>query len=711
MYLGRSHGYRPPGRTAYVTEANASAEQTRQATLSRELSEFLVELSIGVHRYAMYPEDHPSLTPVVENIIGRLAELFEDRQTLSIGVAQRQLIIEGVATDVRHPVMADLARRLHDHQLGAVSFTKGAQAREIEHLLRTLAQESERGGTPLGLRPPEEFPEWEHVRLYRVGYEQLEMLGSAGEGVGGGMDRAGQLWLGLAQAALATDEIPAGPPDAGVVAESIEGHAREDAYDQVIVGYLLQLADELKGQGREAAKVQERVSQLVRDLDSETLTRLVDMGGSWAQRKRFLLDANQSLAVDSVVKILQAAASATEQSISTSLTRLLSKLAMHATQGTDRVRSQADTALRENVEALISDWELKDPNPEAYTAVLDAMARAAPVFETPAMRESISGPERIVRMAIEVDAYGPTVAKAIMDMMEESRVSDLFDLVQEAPAENVVAARIRKHLTNPTEFRRIIAAGELNDQALTSLIQSMGAAAVDPLLDVLADSDSRSVRRRVFDALAHMGPFVGQRAVERLADGRWFVLRNMLALLQRLPHVPEDFDPQPYVEHADARVRREAFPLALRRPGRRERALAGALADGDERMVRMALLEMSDGPPEALVPTLVNRVVLAPQRSDEIRSLGAKVLRSSTSPLALKALTEIATDSTAILGRIKLAQKSSAMLSALEALAATWWSDSGVRKVLHMAERSRDPDIRGAVRHGAMHRTSKEDTA
>ncbi len=38
-------------------------------------------------------------------------------------------------------------------------------------------------------------------------------------------------------------------PDAEELAESINSHGREKAYDQVIVGYLLQIADELSEQG------------------------------------------------------------------------------------------------------------------------------------------------------------------------------------------------------------------------------------------------------------------------------------------------------------------------------------------------------------------------------------------------------------------------------------------------------------------------------
>ena len=104
--------------------------------------------------------------------------------------------------------------------------------------------------------------------------------------------------------------------------------------------------------------------------------------GDLQQRRQFLLDANQSLAVDSVVKVLQAAAAAEEQSISHSMTRLLNKLAVHAEHGRGPQQSQADTALRENVEALVEGWSLGDPNPEAYTNILDGMSRAAPIFQT-----------------------------------------------------------------------------------------------------------------------------------------------------------------------------------------------------------------------------------------------------------------------------------------------------------------------------------------
>src|SRR5436309_12566829 len=91
-----------------------------RATLSRDLADFLIELSIALHKHAMYAEGHPSLAPAAAGVTRRAEHLFEGRTTVAHGVARQQLVIEGVATDPKNPLLAELARRLHPHHLGAV---------------------------------------------------------------------------------------------------------------------------------------------------------------------------------------------------------------------------------------------------------------------------------------------------------------------------------------------------------------------------------------------------------------------------------------------------------------------------------------------------------------------------------------------------------------------------------------------------------------
>jgi len=76
-------------------------------------------------------------------------------------------------------------------------------------------------------------------------------------------------------AALSADAIGAddGPPPAtepSLIAKAIDERQNNAAYDQVIVGYLLQIADELKHTGgSEAAALRRRTSKLVGALQPE----------------------------------------------------------------------------------------------------------------------------------------------------------------------------------------------------------------------------------------------------------------------------------------------------------------------------------------------------------------------------------------------------------------------------------------------------------
>src|SRR5260370_42642006 len=99
-----------------------------RATLSRDLGDFLIELSIALHKHAMYPADHPSLGPAASAVTRRAALLLDDRATLSLGVARRQLGIEGVATDAKHPGPGELAGGRHRPHNGAGTFRAGVAA-------------------------------------------------------------------------------------------------------------------------------------------------------------------------------------------------------------------------------------------------------------------------------------------------------------------------------------------------------------------------------------------------------------------------------------------------------------------------------------------------------------------------------------------------------------------------------------------------------
>ena len=562
----------------------------------RELTEFLAELATALNRFALYPSGHPSQAQAASRLPNRLPPLLGDRGTLSLGVARNQLIIDGVATDPKHPLLRDLANRLRRHQLGAISFHKGVEADEMRDALRTLAREPCQGNEPLGLRPPEQLRAWKHVRLYPLAFDRLQLLeeqnsdADAGSGRG---TRPAQLWLGLARAALAVEAIEddTHSTDPVIVAKSIDEHSAE-GYDQVVVGYFLQIAEELKVSegGRDAVALRSRISRLLSTVRPETLRRLVQMGGDLAQRRRFILDASQEMELEAVIELVQAGADAEKQTLSDPMIRMLSKLAAQADGGATPVRSQADTALREQVQRLVEGWDLSDPNPEAYAAALQRLSRPDHTSEAiPGQRDDAPEPVRLVQMALEVGEFGPAVFAAVDRMVEQGDLAGLVQLVGGALADSPEAEAIWSRVGTPTNVQRLLQAESLDVGAPDLMVSRMGLVAADAMLSELVVSESGTTRRVVLERLARMGSDIGPLVVQHLEDDRWFVQRDMLRLLGEISWWPKGFSPRRFSSHPDTRVRREALKLRLMMPTEREEALCTAVLDEDEPLVRMAL--------------------------------------------------------------------------------------------------------------------------
>ena len=347
--------------------------KSERSVLTRDLSEFLVELSVALHRYSMYPSDHPSLGPVVDAVVRRAETLLRDRPVIAMGVARRQLIVDGVTTDPNQPVLRRLAEGLHRHHIAAMSINRGVEPHEFDQAMRALATEADRDG-PIGLKRDGRLTDWPHLKLHPLTFDGLALAdgrASSGDDASGGeqASRDAELWVKLARAALSVDAASDGSVEMAptAVAKAIEDHPHAEGFDQVIVGHLFQIANELKtATGEKADRLRRRTSQLIASLRPDTLNRLVRMGGDAAQRDRFVLDAAHGMAVDAVIEIVKAAAAASGQTISHGLVRMLSKLALHAEMGSDLARPRADAELREQVSRLLENWELKDPNPEAY---------------------------------------------------------------------------------------------------------------------------------------------------------------------------------------------------------------------------------------------------------------------------------------------------------------------------------------------------------
>jgi len=674
-----------------------------RSVLTRELSEFLVELSVALHRHSMYPTGHPSLGPAVEAIVRRADRLLMDRPMIALGVARRQLIIEGVATDPNQAVLRRLAEGLHRHHIGAMSIGRGVSPDEFREALLALSHEAETDG-PLGLRRSGQQIEWPHLKLHPLTFDGLALVDDGGpashENPGSRPSSTEvELWIGLARAALSADDVPedteTGPT---AVAKAIDEHPRAEAYDQVIVGYLFQIAKELKtSSGEKAEELRRRTSQLIGSLRPETLNRLLKMGGDATQRGRFVLDSAHGMAVDAVIEIVKAAADASGQTISHGLVRMLSKLALHAELGSELARPRADSELREQVSRLLVDWNLQDPNPENYGKVLHHLATSLPRVNLASKVNEAPDPMRLIQMSLETGSVGPVVEKAVDEMVQKGHSKAITELVANRPDADVGAAdSLLTWLVRPSALKVLMSREPLDVSSLDALLPRLSLEGYEYLLNALASSENRATRRRLVDRLSRAELDIGHLVLRHLNDSRWYVQRNMLILLERVARVPEGFSPAPWVMHEDPRVRSEAIRLQLKLPHERDQAIVHALEDLDPRVVHLGLTALQFAVPEDLLPRVLNLAVDA-DLDDDIRTLAVKVAGKVQRFPVLDVLLELTDGGRSLLGRFRLPVKTPVLLAALRALAETWPNNDRAAPVLAAAHESSDPDIQAAV--------------
>jgi len=683
------------------TERSAGAEP---ATLPKDLADFLMELAVALHKHAIYPAGHPLLDHAVDSVHATLTRLLANRPALSIGVARRELIIEGVATDSNHPLLAELASKLHRHHLGAVKLLPGISRPELSDALAVVGLEAQRDAQPIGLQPELLQSRWTNVKLFPLTYDRLELLDEDGvterESMRSGA--AAQLWVGLARAAIASDL--AAQPEASAmepehVAHAIDEHDREQAYDQVIVGYLLQIVREVRqDETREDSGLKRRISKLVGSLQPATLRRLLEMGGDATQRRRFVLDAAQGMTVDAVVELVQAAATAEGQTISHSLVRMLTKLASHAASDASARSRAADGAFREHVERLVGSWSLDDPNPEAYSVALSHIAQSHAAATQMASNDLACEPARVIGIALELDVTGQRVAHAAAAMLDAGALGELLDLLAAAPdPRGVVATAVWRQILERDPLSTLLAAPRLDNAAIRRLVAHQGTASVPAILAAIDACPEGSRLERLMSYLLSLGPDAAPLVAEHLTRAAAPIARELLAALVKLAPPSPPVEAGPYLTHFDPALRREAARLLLGYESTRETTLLTVLRDADERVVYSGLVAAANGCSAEAAAMIRQRIEEGGVTDGPARAAGIRAVATRRDDTTLEWILGHAILPSGLLRRARLAPASPEVLASLTALATYWADNPFAAPVLELAQQSTSPSIRAAV--------------
>lgn len=692
----------PPGEDESSSRRGTGSRRTAETDpaptgeLSSEVRRLLRELASTLGKFSMYPDGHPTLEPAVDDLSDRVASIAERRDGVRVRVHRDRLAVGDGVTDPENPLLSGLAARLHKHQIRVLSLRPGVSRGELSELLRTLARDPAREAEPLGLA--DDGGRWEHVRIAGRRYDPLRLdSGVSGEPSPdpGASDEEPPVGSRLAGA----DLLARRPAD---VARAVESRLEDEDLDRVVAFQLLRMTERLgDASGEEPEEIRERLSRVVLSLSSDDLGMLLGLLEEDRGDEELLLAAARSMEVEATLKLVQAAASRRDgrEVIAEWLLELVLKLSMYA-EGDDSSPSSRTQEVDELVERILESWDLEDPRPPVYQTALHRMARNPPRDAGLSERRARSifiSPERVLKMGLELDEKSEYVLDAAEQLLASGRFRALADMLEEVPDDHGLAEQLWDRMVEPDVVERVLEADPPGFPLLDQLVDVAGVELAPALLEALSSprSESRVYWRKVFNLLVEIGAPVLELVPERLDDGRWYVRRNMLALLRELPGRPEGFSALPWLEDEDPRVRAEALALALEGARERGPALTIGLRDGDTRMVGLALSAAESACPPSAVPPLAD-LATDTDRAISHRTRAIRLLAHADAPEALDALLNLVWRRKWLLWR-RIAAGTPIVVRALRALRRGWSDEPSARRTLEVAAGSDDARVRDAV--------------
>lgn len=623
----------------------------------------LRELINALGKAAMYPPGHQFSREAAQRLAEQLQVALEERDSLTIGVTPRGLVIDGVAAEPLPQAFRQLAQRLHRRNVGTVHLVQGVSAEQVGAMLEALtAAGAEETVGREGLRRS-------HLRIEPLVYDVLTF----GEQEDAELDEV--FWTRLVEAALgrqlADGEIL---PDAGELAGRINERlgARPEGARRVyeaLAGFASAIAVR---SDRSTGTARKRFVDVLSALSRPATTQVMGAAPSHASRRRFMRETLQIVPPTLLLRLLESVADADGAPISPQLRWLLGRLA-----GVDGGKAAPDGGFATQVIALLEEWD----------GVVD---EGAAVRDPRVAMED----QRLVGIGLEVGVAGRPVQEAAQRLSQSGYLVEVLMMLDQHGNDPAVAAEVRNAVLDRDLLVRLLADPSPVWDTVAQVVGHSGAEAVGPLLDALGGAEERSVRRRLLDMLVSIGPAAGPELVGRLAGAPWYLARNILAVLAQLP-VAGDMEPVlPLLRHEELRVRQEALKVLLRHPVARDQAVREVLDGGEAVLVKTALAGLGGHCPRELVVPVLNAFALD---DPDLHLHAIRLLSDADNPLVVPPLLEMVRARAGLLRRWRLRPASPAMLAALEVLARRWSAHRPVVLTLQMAAQSGDPAIRRAI--------------
>lgn len=592
------------------------------------LTSFLHELTIARKQLALYPVDHPNIKTSINKTIDILNQLFHLSETITLGITPEALLFEQLWLDRDDQANRDFAHFFSTLGIASISFHNGLQGPELirfNQLLRADRSTIESFGGFEALLQQQQI---DHVSIIPIDYEAFQSSRRKEQ-------RQEQLWEtflhGLQNGILDFGD-GAADFDLNAVAELLERQFSEDYmtehYGSSFEKFIENRIQE-EGFAHTYTETDRKFNSLLRKLRPE------------AQEQIFtsifrVLDRNQEAAPSLLKKVpaqlLQGALARKSQQQS----KISSRLLALATSLVDEERNShkrtvksgsaplSPDMVRARLDVLFSEEKQDLYMPGNYQAALgemlgDHIQGSIPEEEKEKLKAQLKEQpveSNFVAILLEMlqrklnTEQENAVQQNLLDQsryfLDIGNFEQLLDIYQSwsdylysgNAGINVFEEKVLAIHTQASFMAEVIDAFELWDEdrhpQIVTYIVTVGDPYSDLVIEQLGLAPTWEQRKQWMEILERIGGDAQQKILRALDDDRWYLVRNLLSVLNKQLAPKSGRIVQQLCSHQHPKVRAEAIKVLFTcNPATANRQLLAELRSDDPAAL-LAALEIAD---------------------------------------------------------------------------------------------------------------------
>ncbi len=651
------------GRNLTVHEKNNS-----DAILDTQiLSDFIYELNISRRHLSTYPPGHPMILSSTEKALALLGQLFDFRETVTLGIAQNALMFEQNWLDRSNPVYRDFAAALFKAGVAAIHFHRQPTPSElvsVNQLLRSDRQTIAQSG---GFASLLEQLQVNHIELTPLDYSNLHATDEQRLEMS---QDARPIWQNFLSGLLSDSLDPTWGKrarmdkfDPKIVAEVLNQKfseatgQKEQHYERAITSFLgkVQSLDENAELSRQLGSL---ISQLTPELKRQFLSSTFqNLAGQPDNSKQVLENFSPELVLESLQEVNQK-----RLHISETMLNLLGKLSSHH-QGSEQQsltsgKQQAEDQKEEKLRTIFREEENDKFNPQSYQRALNQIISFDRELQLPEEQRAellesmaeLSTERHSCAIIFQLLADNKFTAEQIAGLQQNLidlahyflEVGDFTGLQElhcallahrQQPEHPLEQSQELFDTLHTPEFQQEVLENlprwsKAKQQQIRAYIQATGAAFAETLIRRLAEEPDKGLRRFYLDSLVSLGQASHPSIYAALQDERWFLVRNLIAVL-RLQKLPVELAAiEPLERHPHLRVNQEVLKLLFQNDHSRANSLLLKQLNSTDPALRSHAIQLAELSSDPAIAAKLIKLLNAEKLTEQSLPLKLQIIKT-----------------------------------------------------------------------------------